>query len=209
MHIEAPALTSAISLIAAVVLTAMIALAARSSCSPPEVSGQVHGGTMRAVRGAHGGTMLATILLLGSALRLLVRLNYPVDLVSDHNTYRGLAHRLVTEGRYGAEEGRAFWPPGLPFLLVFGSGGLSAFNIAGYLALVAGIRGLARQLFDRRMALMAAAIVTFWPNLIFLGSLATKEVVVAAAVPALVLCYPRAHTAEERLVPYAAGALAG
>lgn len=211
MHIAAPARASAIFLIAAATLTAVIALAARRTPSVPAVSGQEFIGGTRPTDSTRSGAMLATIVLLGCALRLIVWLNYPVELVSDHKTYWELARRLVAEGRYEAEEGRAFWPPGLPFVLtpfvlVFGSGALLAFNITGYLALVAAIWGLARQLFDQRVALMAATIVTCWPNLIFLASLATKEVVVAAAIPALILCYIRAHGVVAGLVPYAAGA---
>jgi 4-amino-4-deoxy-L-arabinose transferase-like glycosyltransferase len=211
MQISGPILASAGFLIVVVAITLTIALHSHRLRSADLTERVFSGEGLGAPRVNTAWAMLAPIIALGFALRLLVWLVYPVNFEADHRIYLELANQLAYEGRYQAAQGRAFWPPGFPlvlapFVALFGTYGLISFNLAAYLALALSSWGLAKQLFDQRVALIAVAILSFWPNLIFMTPLALKEAVVAAGMPALALCYLRAHESGRNSLTYAAAA---
>lgn len=121
--------------------------------------------------------------LTGLLVRLAWLLAFPPVQVSDFATYVGLARRLLDSGVYEAVGGsRAFWPPGLPFSLlptmaVFGGAWfVPAINnlVLSALTVVAAYM-LALRLADGRVARIATALLSIWPNLAFGVGLANKE----------------------------------
>lgn len=123
------------------------------------------------------------LLLCGMGLRILWVLAIPVVPVSDSEAYHLLARTLVDHGVYGwsPQEPTAFWAVGTSALAAFtylftdSHAGIVLLNlIAGGMILVL-THHLSARWFGPRVALLALALVAFWPNLIFFTTILSSE----------------------------------
>ena len=124
------------------------------------------------------------LLALGLALRLIWVAFVPMEPVSDSAAYATFAQNIVAYGVYGwgPDEPSAYWPVGpaaiaalsLWLLGDLAPGVIVANLISGMLSLVLVYR-LGVIWFDRRVALMALAIMAIWPNLILFTTVLASE----------------------------------
>lgn len=123
------------------------------------------------------------LLLIGMGLRVLWASAIPVLPVSDSFAYHQFARTLVDHGVYGwsALEPSAYWAIGTSALVAFtylftdSYVGVVILNlIAGFMILTL-THHLAERWFGPRSALLAMAIVAFWPNLIFFTTILSSE----------------------------------
>jgi 4-amino-4-deoxy-L-arabinose transferase-like glycosyltransferase len=127
---------------------------------------------------------LTIITLAGMALRIVWALMIPVEPASDSAAYLTFARTLVDHGVYGwtAAEPGAYWPVGTSaiaaatfWLLGDSFTGVVWLNLLAGLAIILLTWRLGNLWFDRQTALLAAACVAFWPNLIFFTTILSSE----------------------------------
>lgn len=137
----------------------------------------------RFLEGAQGAAGFRALLLIGMGLRILWALAVPVLPVSDSLAYHQFARTLVDHGVYGwsALEPTAYWAVGTSALVGFtylftdGFAGVVILNlVAGFMILVL-THHLAARWFGPRIAILALALVAFWPNLIFFTTILSSE----------------------------------
>lgn len=169
---------------------------------------------------------LGLILLAAFALRLAWMLAVHPDPVAgwyggdetvrrfdDTVWYRGAAHYLLRgEGYLNPFTGTptAAWPPGYPAFLaaifkLFGEGATQTYaaNIALALITIVIVYAIAQQLFERRTAIVAAALIAVWPGQIYFTSLTLSEPLFTALLTLgvlLTLLVPRARRARGAVV---------
>lgn len=123
------------------------------------------------------------LLLIGMGLRILWAYAIPVLPVSDSLAYHQFARTLVDHGVYGwnALKPTAYWPVGtsavVAFTYLFTESylGVVILNLlAGFMILTL-THHLAARWFGPRIALLAMALVAFWPNLIFFTTILSSE----------------------------------
>ena len=144
---------------------------------------------------------LLVILILGVTLRLVLLANtgsLPLQIV-DEQHYAELASNLLHSYGFAGKSGAltSMRPPLYPVLLagvwrLTGSESLQAaraVNILLALVTVVAVYALAEKLFDRRTAVLAAAIVCFYPSFLFSGVLLLTEVLFTLLVVLLALEY--------------------
>jgi 4-amino-4-deoxy-L-arabinose transferase-like glycosyltransferase len=140
---------------------------------------------------------LAIMLVAGIAARLLWVAMTVISLRSDGMTYYTLARGLFEHGGYGNQaNGRAQWPPGLPFFyygffVLFGEhywiplvGNLLLYAITLFCVFATGA-----DILDERAARLATLVVTIWPNFILSAGGASKELLLAALLAATILFF--------------------
>src|SRR5438067_13207731 len=75
----------------------------------------------RVLPSASPGVWLCGVILLGTALRIWIIVLFPATPMQNWNgdmvSYWDLAHKLVNGEDYASPAGRAYWPPGLPFVV--------------------------------------------------------------------------------------------
>lgn len=154
-------------------------------------------------------------ILLGMALRLSFALIVAPQPASDGATYLSLAQQLVSDGTYGSEGARAFWPPGLPLLLTpllwLGLPKSLAVLVLGLLSFVAaalGMWNLAHRLGLQAWSSLPVWLLALWPTHILCAGLPEKELLIIALMPWIV---DRAIVALNGSMPATcvAGALTG
>ena len=167
------------------------------------------------------GKQLALLLTVALALRLTAGWTLQTRLedrfaLPDSEGYWALGEAIAEGGPYqcGTHHWQVFRAPGYPLLLApifWMAGGDTAVMLAraqaallGTLA-VAGVWGLARQLFDARTGLIAAAIATVYPGAIAMSVVILSEAPFCALLPMHLLLWTKAWQAES---PRRAGAWA-
>lgn len=139
--------------------------------------------TPRYLEKVRGPTGFWSLLLVGMGLRVLWAIAVPMLPVSDSLAYHQFARTLVDHGVYGwsASEPTAYWAVGTSGLAAFtylftdSYVGVVILNlIAGSVVLVL-THHLAARWFSPRIAILAMALVAFWPNLIFFTSILSSE----------------------------------
>jgi hypothetical protein len=145
------------------------------------------------------GSLLAVILL-GIALRVLVAIAFPANLVSDSHQYLDLAHKLAAGDQYSDPGGLAFWPPGLPLalaplLLVFGRNGVLLYSLMtfGMAAIITFVLG--SMLANRHVGLLSAFLIAIWPNFVLAAPILLKECLSVLLWPVAIYLYLRASEA--------------
>ena len=132
---------------------------------------------------------LASILLLGIALRLIWAAATQASPSSDGAAYLSLANGLLNGSGYQISDTRAYWPPGYPaFLAVWiyalpASIAIPASQIALFVLGALGVFRLTRKIAGNRAATVATFLFAIWPNLIALVATPEKEAVLLALLP--------------------------
>ena len=128
--------------------------------------------------------IVPVLILAGMVLRLAWALLIPVEPVSDALAYHVYATNLVEHGVYGLapDEPGAYWPVGTAaaaaatYLLLGESfAGVVALNLIAGGVIMIMVFKLGLHWFGRDAAVMATALVAFWPNLIFFTSILSSE----------------------------------
>ncbi|MBK8750303.1 MAG: glycosyltransferase family 39 protein [Candidatus Competibacteraceae bacterium] len=167
-------------------------------------------------------TWYGVIFLIGLGLRVAWLLANGAHLLSDGQTYFGLAGQLLEQGTYRDPRGAlAYWPPGYPLFLIpfywITNGNPLAVGIANLLlygtTLVVVVL-IARRLAGECAGRVVALLIAVWPNLILMIGIASKEAVLALLLPlALLIAYPLSESNTSKIrnwVRYiAAGTLLG
>lgn len=131
-----------------------------------------------------------TVLLIGMGLRILWGLAVPVQPVSDSWAYHQFARTLADHGVYGwsASQPSAYWAVGtsglvaFTYLLTDSHAGVVILNLlAGFMTLTL-THHLARRWFGPGVAILAMALVAFWPNLIFFTTILSSELFFIAMI---------------------------
>ncbi|MBV0893367.1 glycosyltransferase family 39 protein [Paracoccus sp. Z118] len=140
-----------------------------------------------------------TLLLVGMGLRILWAIAVPMLPVSDSWAYHQFARTLVDHGVYGwsATEPTAYWAVGTSALVAFtylftdSYAGVVILNlIAGFMILTL-THHLAARWFGDRIAILALALVVFWPNLIFFTTVLSSELFFIAGTLAGLIFWQR------------------
>lgn len=169
-----------------------------------------------AVRPRH---WVAACLALGLLLRwALLTACIPAQ-TSDFLAYTTLARNLAENGIYAMDDARAYWPPGLPFLMLPGVALLGAhwlvpvINNCILLALSLWVAyNLAQVICGARGARLVVLLLALWPNTLLATGLADKQLLLIVLVSGSLLCYLRMGAADARpryLYGFGCGALLG
>lgn len=145
------------------------------------------------------GRALAIILVVGLVARLACTAIMGPVITSDGSVYVKLASRLLEGRPYVDPRGElAYWPPGYPLLLAaaglpFGLAkpevAVVVVNLFFYIVATIGAWLVGRWLFGPGPALVAAAILAAWPNLVLGASGAAKEFPALGLLTAAVALY--------------------
>jgi len=160
------------------------------------------------------------LLLAGLVLRLVLlwRCDGMALGISDERDYDRLATSIVQRGEFGFEgQLTSIRPPLYPALVaaIYALSGVQNYQavrlVQSFLALAttAVIYLLARRMFDRRVALVAAQIVCFYPSLIGAGNLVLTETLFTLLVCSFLLAAERYFSTQSRTAVLAAGILLG
>lgn len=150
---------------------------------------------------------LVMVILGGLALRLAWALLFPAPFASDGLAYYELAERLANGLTYQSSvQGEwAWWPPGYPFLLfaffqVFGVAPwvVTLVNSLLFVATVPVLHALAVRLGGEGTARLATLLFAVWPNLVTMGGVAAKEMVIVLLLPLGLLAYLAAGSSNSR-----------
>jgi hypothetical protein len=163
--------------------------------------------------------LLAGRLWVALAAGLLLRLSWILLVqptpASDGQSYLVLAQGLLAQGEFRAGSTRAYWPPGLAFVLLpflailpSPSAAIAAFGLVFFVVGALGTDRLARRLGLGSAASVAVAwLAALWPAYVMLCGLPSKELIVIALMPwALRYC---CDALSSRLAAAAAGLLVG
>lgn len=129
-------------------------------------------------------SIVFVLIFLGMALRIGWALAIPVEPVSDALAYHIYATNLAEHGVYGLspDQPGAYWPVGTAAIAAFtylllgeSFAGIVALNlIAGGVIMIMVLK-LSLKWFGRDAAVVATALVAFWPNLIFFTTILSSE----------------------------------
>lgn len=140
-------------------------------------------------------------LVVGLLARWLVLFGLRPTAASDGATYLKLAAQLAADGSYGTPGWLAFWPPGLPLLLVpWTAAGLpqpwmmALFNGLVFVATLLGARQLLRALGLGTMSGWVSWALALWPSLVLCSALPEKELVIGALLPWMAVALLRAQS---------------
>lgn len=163
--------------------------------------------------------LLAGRLWMAVAAGVLLRLSWILVVqpnpASDGQSYLVLAQGLLEQGEFRAGSTRAYWPPGmafvlLPFLAILPSpsAAIAAFGLVFFVVGAWGTDRLARRLGLGAAASAAIAwLAALWPAYVMLCGLPSKELIVIALMPwTLRYC---CDALTSRLAALAAGLLVG
>lgn len=191
----------------------------RAESMVPDVSRLPARGVMARLRSP--GWLLAAILALGLVIRLVILLGTG-DLnarIADEQHYQRLAVSLVEGNGYAFEPGRptSMRPPLYPALLaliwsITGTDNLQAVRLVQiFLSLLNAwlLYRLGVKLFDRRAALIATAMFTLYPSLIFYNSLLLTETVFTLLLTLLALGYCHLLTSGKASTAFLVGFVLG
>lgn len=153
-------------------------------------------------------TWYRLIFLIGIGLRVAWLLANGAHLLSDGQTYFGLAGQLLDQGTYRDPRGDlAYWPPGYPLFLIpfywITNGNPIAVGIVNLLlygsTLVVSVL-IARRLAGDLAGRVVALLIAVWPNLILMIGIASKELVLALLLPlALLVAYPISEASKSKI----------
>lgn len=156
--------------------------------------------------------VLWIILAIALVLRVAWALAVEVVPVSDSHAYDTFARNLIEHGVHGwtQDAPSAFWPVGTAAILsavywVFGESyaAVVVLNILVSLAVIGMVHALALTWFDRRVAVIAAAVLAVWPSLVMYVTVIASELFFMALVLAGMLAWERG--ARSRLSLLGAG----
>ncbi len=164
---------------------------------------------------------LVAVLAVGLVLR--VALLFPAagyePQIEDEQHYRQIATTVVRHGEYGFEPGQptSIRPPLYPFLVaavwkVTGTESLQAVRVVQIvlsLANVVLVYLLGLRLFNRRVALLAAAGLCFYPSLVFYDYLLLTEVLFTFLLTLTALGYVHLLDRERAWIAFATGGALG
>jgi len=182
----------------AIVCAAMLVFARQKGDAVLAAVFSVH----RVLPAASPGVWLFGTVLLGIILRIFVATVFPPIPLANWNydmlRYWDLAHNLANGMDYTTQEGRAYWPPGLPLALalllpVFGSSAYIAYNMIIFIIAEIATFALGRMLAGWRVGCLAAFFLAVWPNFVFAAPLLNKECLLIALGPVAAYFYLRAH----------------
>ena len=143
-------------------------------------------------------TFVLAVLVAGITLRLCWATVADVHLVSDAYSYFVHAQQMLLEGYYGFPKGGpdAHWPPGYPLVLYIFLGifGISKkiiilVNILLFAATTIGVFVTAKTVYGPTAARLAILVVVLWPNLLFVSASGSKEAIICAILPWLLLLF--------------------
>jgi 4-amino-4-deoxy-L-arabinose transferase-like glycosyltransferase len=162
---------------------------------------------------------LVACIVFGAILRLLWYLVFPAPQTNDGAAYLQLAVRLVHGETYflaGQLGGYAFWPPGMPFLLVPGVALVGpanwlplAINLVLFCIAVLASYGLGLRLVGRVATRFAVLLLAVWPGFVFASGLVEKELILVALLPLALYLYLRGTESAQPLRHNGARLLAG
>lgn len=127
---------------------------------------------------------ITRIIFLGIILRIIWAIFIPVNPISDSAAYDTFANMLWQHGVYGwtPDSPSAYWAVGTSAItaatyFVLGETylGVVVLNLLTSMMLMVLVWKLGTQYFGKDAAIWAAAIVAFWPNLIFFTSILSSE----------------------------------
>ena len=147
---------------------------------------------------------LGVIMALGLTLRVMVQWLVEPAPASDGASYVHLAQQLITQGDYGSDGARAYWPPGMAFVLVPLlavaplSIALGAYGLACFLMAALGLQRLGERLGLGTHARWAPLVLAIWPTHWMMSGLPEKELLVMALLPWILWAGWEAYAAEGR-----------
>lgn len=159
---------------------------------------------------------LSVIIALGLTLRVMVQWLVEPAPASDGASYVHLAQQLIAQGEYGSDGARAYWPPGMVFVLVpllavaplsiaLGAYGLGCFLIAAL-----GLKRLGESVGLGTQARWAPLFLAVWPTHLMMSGLPEKELLVIALLPWILWAGCAAYAAAGRsAIPWSTGLLCG
>jgi len=129
------------------------------------------------------------VLLLGVAVRLVAIVVVAPVPTSDGQAYLDLADGLLARGEYGSLEARAYWPPGMAFVLVPLlaiaplSVALGFFTLACFVGTALGMYRLGLTLGLAQWASWPLLLLALWPTHVLMSGLPEKELLIIAMLP--------------------------
>jgi 4-amino-4-deoxy-L-arabinose transferase-like glycosyltransferase len=141
----------------------------------------------------------------GSVLRLVWAVVVPPIPASDHLAYLTLAVNLIERGRFWLGHDCLYLPPGIslamaPLIAALGDHPLVplAFNLLLFAVALPASYLLARRLVGDDAARVSVVLLAVWPNLIMLAGFASKELLVFALLPTVLLLTLQSAAAPAR-----------